>query len=658
MFNFAAKFRSFFSRKAYSLPQVYTRISRLVTIILVFNLLVFLCFGYGLFASSKSYIAQFTGVIHQNVSSIIETRISESIRILKFIAFMDASRADGFSMDMQDGYLAYLANQYGFSHIAFCDTNGICTSTYGKETLEMSDTTYLREAMNSQTPRVAPINSSLFTQKSSINIYVPVLDDHKHAQGALVGVINLKHFVQSFRDVIQLQHVDIILLDDHYTVLFDSMHEGDAQALNSRSFECIVHNQANVPHFVFEEGRVYMHVHAMIPRINWTLVIKINTFGLFGDIFMMQIAVLGALLFMTLLAGFVLSKLAHGIVTPIDSLVNSVQKMHDDEPENDDIVQFITTAMQCTKNILQSKEFFYSIDRKTNKVELSFGDFQLMTGFTLPRTAHEIDTLFLENILPNDKESYEYAISIYEKHMHDKEHTYATSFWMRTKDNRTICISYTITNLYEDCAWANSMIRLNDITEQQEREATLKKRAQIDAATGIYNKKSFEDIAQQIIESTFADQRSTLALIDIDNFKSINDTCGHAEGDTIIKAVADLLIAHSRNTDRVGRIGGDEFAVLFVGLMQDNDIANKISSIISQFSAHIETENLPASCSLSIGLATLEAGQSFNQLFRHADTALYCAKRAGKGRYCCYDPSLDVKAAHEKALAETARSGE
>lgn len=176
---------------------------------------------------------------------------------------------------------------------------------------------------------------------------------------------------------------------------------------------------------------------------------------------------------------------------------------------------------------------------------------------------------------------------------------------------------------------------LTYVLAQAKEEA--EKIAQTDALTGMNNRRAFYDFASTQIEYCRRnDHPVSILLLDIDNFKQINDNRGHDAGDKTIKEVANIIMNNVRASDFCGRIGGEEFAVLLCNTTLQNacDVAEHIRKAIFlnaiEFSNH--TIQVTASIGASTGLKTID------QLLKSADMAMYQAKRLGKNRVESIDP--------------------
>jgi diguanylate cyclase len=169
--------------------------------------------------------------------------------------------------------------------------------------------------------------------------------------------------------------------------------------------------------------------------------------------------------------------------------------------------------------------------------------------------------------------------------------------------------------------------------------------ASLDAVTGIANRRHFEQALREALQST--PREFIVAVLDIDDFKTVNDTGGHAAGDAVLQAVAQALKSSVRKHDLVARLGGDEFAVL--GRMVSlRDAEPRIKSIVANVANLPTNLEHPARVSVSCGLAEYCAGDTLESLLRRADQALYEAKRHGKNRVVVKSPPFIRDLLHKK----------
>ena len=172
-----------------------------------------------------------------------------------------------------------------------------------------------------------------------------------------------------------------------------------------------------------------------------------------------------------------------------------------------------------------------------------------------------------------------------------------------------------------------------DVTEKVEGQL-LKEQAQIDGLCHIYNRYYLDKLLEHHIE-TARQQNSCLAVImlDIDNFKLVNDRYGHAVGDIVLQQVAATILENIRDDDICGRYGGEEFLVVLNNTSRSlaSEVANRIRSRIAEKRININiAENFLVSVTVSGGVSYLQEGDSTKDLNRRADQGLYLAKRSGK----------------------------
>lgn len=164
----------------------------------------------------------------------------------------------------------------------------------------------------------------------------------------------------------------------------------------------------------------------------------------------------------------------------------------------------------------------------------------------------------------------------------------------------------------------------------------LEAKAETDSLTGLLNKMATEQKIRQYIKN-YPDEKGILCIFDIDNFKSINDTKGHAFGDEVLRAIGFKLQSQFRANDILGRTGGDEFMIFVKHLNDDLLIQKEAEKIRKLFHGFKVGEYSKSSVTLSIGAAIfIQDGKDFEGLYKAADSALYKAKRHGKNQLAFY----------------------
>ena len=178
--------------------------------------------------------------------------------------------------------------------------------------------------------------------------------------------------------------------------------------------------------------------------------------------------------------------------------------------------------------------------------------------------------------------------------------------------------------------------------EQKTREVSdIKNKSCQDALTGLWNRVYTEAAVNKMIAQ---EAKGTLMMIDLDNFKAINDNYGHIEGDRVLKMFADTLRDFSGEEDILCRIGGDEFVVFYKDLTSKSEIGSRAADIISDLCDKLERCKFETNSSVSIGIAQApEDAAEFNRLYNCADKALYYVKQNGKNSYHFFSDKLQTE---------------
>ncbi len=195
------------------------------------------------------------------------------------------------------------------------------------------------------------------------------------------------------------------------------------------------------------------------------------------------------------------------------------------------------------------------------------------------------------------------------------------------------------------------LLTYGNVSELARQAEALERPASVDGMTGLNNRRHFLVLAESEW-SRFRRYGRPLALlmIDIDPFKSINDTYGHDVGDEVIKAVAGILQKNKRTSDIAGRLGGEEFALILPEATLDSALtaAERLRQLVADGAINVEGYRL--SVTISIGASAGDADMSgVDELLKQADIALYEAKRSGRNRVCLFDRCKPVEKHHIKA---------
>lgn len=196
-----------------------------------------------------------------------------------------------------------------------------------------------------------------------------------------------------------------------------------------------------------------------------------------------------------------------------------------------------------------------------------------------------------------------------------------------------------------DGALSGVLTSTTDITQLVEQENLLKQQLHYDILTGLPNRVLFADrLDQALAHARRHGHNLAVCLLDLDGFKPVNDTHGHATGDQILREVAGRLREALRSGDTAARLGGDEFALLIGELKTSSQCEYVIRRLLQTLAAPYRVEGGEVRLTASIGV-TLFPGDPLDpdQLLRHADQAMYKAKQSGKNGFCIFDPTQESR---------------
>ena len=196
-----------------------------------------------------------------------------------------------------------------------------------------------------------------------------------------------------------------------------------------------------------------------------------------------------------------------------------------------------------------------------------------------------------------------------------------------------------------------------DVTQQHLAAEAIERLAHRDTLTGLANRYTLEARLDQLVaDARRYNRRLAVMFLDMDNFKTINDTLGHAVGDQFLSVIAARLSSTVRDNDIVARLGGDEFVVVLAEVSDPNDVTTVASKVIDVLNQPIETGKHSLRASASIGICFYpEDGEDRGALMQSADIAMYHAKKAGKGSFHFYDAAMMAAASARLESERTLR---
>jgi len=220
-----------------------------------------------------------------------------------------------------------------------------------------------------------------------------------------------------------------------------------------------------------------------------------------------------------------------------------------------------------------------------------------------------------------------------------------TEFRMQHVDDFWLYVEALRTNLLQDENVRGIVLNTRDVSERKAFEDQLSHQAFHDAVTGLANRALFKDRVEHALERQARTSVPVSVLfMDLDDFKTINDSLGHAAGDRLLTEVGDRLKTSLRQADTAARLGGDEFAILLEDGGDGIDAAQVAVRILAALEGPFHLEGKEVFVHASIGIASAEGSpagpEGAEELLRNADIAMYMAKEAGKGRYQVFEPAM------------------
>ncbi|MBT8134559.1 MAG: diguanylate cyclase, partial [Gammaproteobacteria bacterium] len=208
-------------------------------------------------------------------------------------------------------------------------------------------------------------------------------------------------------------------------------------------------------------------------------------------------------------------------------------------------------------------------------------------------------------------------------------------FYLKVDSGKEYIVEAILSGLFDNKGRSTGVVVLiRDITASKKRSNELSYLAHHDMLTGLVNRREFESQMEGLLEDSRLNERQhVMFYLDLDHFKTINDECGHAAGDKVLKLLAEEFKNHLRKDDCVGRLGGDEFGVLLVhcNVKSAKIVAEKMRQDIDDF--EFEWEGKHFKLGLSIGVVAItKHADSIESLMEQADTSCYIAKQKGRNQ--------------------------
>ncbi|RKQ29649.1 sensor domain-containing protein [Oceanobacillus halophilus] len=303
----------------------------------------------------------------------------------------------------------------------------------------------------------------------------------------------------------------------------------------------------------------------------------------------------------------------------------------------------------------QDKKFRYLIKKSSDIISIinSSGNivyFSSSLETVLGYQSHEMSGDLYQLIHPDDKEliskEFQYLLT---KGTND---SLIVEFRLKHKNGEWRYFQAVATNLITDPIINGVVVNYRDITELKLVQEEAEYLAYHDFLTGLPNRRFFEEKLQKQLETCKENKKRLAVLfVDLDNFKSINDTLGHESGDRLLIKVAHVLKRSVPKNGMISRWGGDEFIIMLPNIKHDEEIYNTATSIKSSLKETISINQYELNITGSIGISSFpESGEDIDSLLRTADLAMYLTKERGKGDFYIFTPDMLEKASKSLRL--------
>ena len=240
----------------------------------------------------------------------------------------------------------------------------------------------------------------------------------------------------------------------------------------------------------------------------------------------------------------------------------------------------------------------------------------------------------------------------------EQERKFTANAFLASPEGHRVSVEYTVASVFDRSGTATgSVYVLRDVSETRALADRLAYMAQHDSLTGLPNRMLLADrIGSAIAMARRRGTKPGVLFLDLDGFKHVNDSLGHAIGDKLLQSVANRLAGCVRGSDTVSRLGGDEFVVLLAEIAQPEDAAIAVSRMLDAVSAPHAIDEHEMHISTSIGVSLYPTdGTDAETLIKNADAAMYQAKAHGRKSYRFFEPSMNLRAVERQKTEDGLR---
>lgn len=213
------------------------------------------------------------------------------------------------------------------------------------------------------------------------------------------------------------------------------------------------------------------------------------------------------------------------------------------------------------------------------------------------------------------------------------------------KDGAPFPVEFVASSIKEENEVVGYVITFKDNTIRKKMEEKIKYHAYYDSSTNLPNRVLFRDkLKQELLQAKLNNEKLAVMFLDLDRFKTINDSMGHSFGDELLKKVAERLVAFTTKDCMVSRQGGDEFTIILPKVSNEDEVRRFSERVLESFSSPFDLDGNEVFIKTSMGISLYPRdGGTSDILIKNADTAMYKAKESSGGNYCFYESGMDFK---------------
>lgn len=562
-------------------------------------------------------------------SAVVEKRLEGFVNLLYGLAeyIEEEDITDSANMEKLQHLLE--KRDVGFQRMGIADAKGNVRITNGK-TLKIDNRNYFRTCMKEK-KAATEIRYSDMVDKQICIIAVPILDDSKEAVGVLYGVSELDFFRIYDNTILEDKntYIQVVDLTGNYIRKKQSSLIGKKENIfdGIGSIESTV-SVEEIRKKIQQDEQVYTEVtNGKSKEIVYFTPLQLNDWCVVSVIDFSEV---------TESVDYMLSRNAYGMVSKIIVVLLSLFLviLYYSRQERKQIKQFNERLLFDEEIMLTAaeKSGFVIMSYIMESKELRFIN-RTLGEMEFPEVAYNLPVVFMK-YFPENQELHQQLKQIFENMQRGKgKRDFLVSF--SNEGKMTYLRIQLITPVDEKGNTRQCIGTIEDYTERQ----IIRENAEKDPLTKLYNRNSSREKIEAFQKNSQLSPGVVHAyvILDIDNFKVLNDTLGHQIGDQALQDVAEILLRHFRSYDIVGRLGGDEFIVFLKNIPQEA-VCRNISSLLRKLSRTYEKGGKSVQITVSAGIALISNPQTeFSEMYRMADEALYQVKKERKNGFRIYE---------------------